>query len=71
LPKVQADVTDIATSLGIPVIDLGAALRSVDDVGRLFPKANWPVHFNEEGYRLVASALAERLRERSLPAPPD
>jgi hypothetical protein len=67
LPKVQADITDIATSLGIPVIDLGPALRSIGDAGRLYPKANWPVHFTEEGYRLVTTALAKRLQERPAP----
>jgi hypothetical protein len=62
LPKVQADVTDIAVSLDIPVIDLGTSLQPIDS-RRLFPKANWPVHFTEEGYRRIAAALAQRLRE--------
>ena len=66
LPRVQADVTDIAASLGIPMIDLGASLQPIDS-RRLFPKANWPVHFTEEGYRRVATVLAQRLRERPAP----
>jgi hypothetical protein len=61
LPKVEAEVTQIAANLRVPVIDLGPALAA-ERPALLFPKAEWPVHFTEEGYRLVAAAIAERLR---------
>jgi len=63
LRNVQAEVTKIATSLDIPVIDLNRAFAPIDGPARLFPKANWPVHLTEEGYRIVSMHLAARLRE--------
>ncbi len=63
LRNVQAEVTKIATSLDIPVIDLNRAFGPINTPARLFPKANWPVHLTEEGYRIVSMHLASRLRE--------
>lgn len=63
LRKVQTEVTAIAASLDIPVIDLEGAFRPISNIPRLFPKANWPVHLTEEGYWIVSGHLASRLQD--------
>lgn len=59
LPQNQAAVTKLAAELQIPMIDLNPVLAAAGP--RLYPKANWPVHFNEDGYRVVAGAIAAQL----------
>jgi hypothetical protein len=65
LAKDQAEVVQIAASLGVPVIDLHAALSAAPDPAQLYPAAAWPVHLNVEGYRVVAAAIADRLQALS------
>jgi hypothetical protein len=60
LAQNQAEVIKLAAELQIPVIDLGPALAAAGP--RLYPKADWPVHFTADGYRLIADAIAVRLR---------
>jgi hypothetical protein len=59
LPQNQAAVAKLAAELQIPMIDLDPVLAAAGS--RLYPKANWPVHFNEDGYRVVADAIAAQL----------
>jgi hypothetical protein len=59
LPQNQAAVTKLAAELQIPMIDLDPVLAAAGP--RLYPKSNWPVHFNEDGYRVVANAIAAHL----------
>jgi hypothetical protein len=65
LAKDQAEVVQIAASLGLPVIDLHAALSAMPAPARLYPVATWPVHLNPEGYRVVAAVIARELQARS------
>lgn len=62
LPGKQAEVTRLASNLGISVIDLAATLAAQPHPAQLYPQANWPVHLTEQGYRVVADALAQHLR---------
>jgi lysophospholipase L1-like esterase len=41
------------------MIDLDPVLAAAGP--RLYPKATWPVHFNEDGYRVVADTIAAQL----------
>lgn len=61
LERTRVEIFKIAESLGVPVIDLGAALGAVREPARLYPKADWPVHLTPEGYRLIGGAIAEYL----------
>jgi hypothetical protein len=61
LDRTKAEILNITASLDIPVIDLDAPIRATPDPARLYPKANWPVHLDVEGYRLIAKAIADRL----------
>ena len=61
LDRTRAEVFKIAASLGIPVIDLAAAIAATPDPAALYPKADWPVHFTPDGYRVIAAAIAARL----------
>jgi hypothetical protein len=65
LAKDQAEVVQIAASLGLPVIDLHAALSAAPDPAQLYPAATWPVHLNVEGYRVIAAAIARELQAQS------
>ena len=61
LDRTKSEILKIAAGLDIPVIDLDEAIRTAPDPAALYPKADWPVHLNVEGYRLIAKAIAERL----------
>jgi hypothetical protein len=63
LPAKQAEVAKLAAGLDIPMIDLSATLAAHGHPEQLYPKANWPVHLTEDGYRLIADPLVTRLRE--------
>ena len=61
LDRTKAEIFKIAASLDIPAIDLGDAIGAEREPARLYPKADWPVHLNVEGYRLIAKAIADSL----------
>ena len=52
-----------ATELGIPIIDIeNKVFAPHDDPASLFPLRNSGYHYNAKGYRLLAEAIAERLK---------
>ena len=52
-----------ATELGIPIIDIeNEVFSDHDDPASLFPFRNIASHYNADGYRLVAKAIAERVQ---------
>ena len=67
LSKTQASVMQIARNLNLPVFDLGRAFATVKDPTAMFPKADWPVHLTEDGYRLIAKQIAADLRATVAP----
>ena len=55
-------VLNTATELGIPILDIeNKVFAPHDDPASLFPFRNLGYHYNANGYRLVAEAIAERL----------
>lgn len=57
--RIRAGVGRIVERLGIPLVDLAEAFAATPDPGGLYVYPG--SHFNEEGYRLAAEAVAARL----------
>ena len=56
------DALALATGIGLHVIDAVALFDAHPDPLSLFPRRS-PGHYTEEGYRLVADAIAESIRD--------
>ena len=56
-------VLNTVTELGIPTLDIeNEVFAPHDDPASLFPFRNLGYHYNAKGYRLIAEAIADRLK---------
>jgi hypothetical protein len=59
-PEQRTEILSLATTLGIPIIDVHSVFQAQKDPLSMFPFRG-PGHYNEEGHRLVAEEVLKAI----------